>query len=179
MSTTQATAFFVLFLAVTAIALALRGGLLRPGTLAARVAPLLFAAYVAFVFIWYLQYKWTAHPGSVHLFTVLTDWSGLPFEPYGRVWVGVCELIAGLLALVPATRPLGGLGAIGVMSGAIFFHLFTPLGVDPYDDGGVLFTEACAVWLSGVAILILDRERVRRLLALVGIEFPGLGQAAR
>jgi hypothetical protein len=49
------------------------------------------------------------------------------------------------------------------MSGAIFFHLVSPLGIDPYGDGGVLFKEACAVWLSSLAILAIRRRQAAAL----------------
>ena len=58
-----------------------------------------------------------------------------------------------------------------VMSGAIFFHLFTPLGVVRVvdaagnTDGGVLFFMACGVWLGSVVLLYIDRQKI---LALVG-----------
>jgi hypothetical protein len=60
-----------------------------------------------------------------------------------------------------------------VISGAIFFHLFTPLGVsvlntDGTRDGGLLFAMACAVWLSAAALLWLDRDRLLGLLPLAG-----------
>jgi hypothetical protein len=145
-----------------------------------RLLPWPLAAYVAFIFIWYLQYKFTGHPGSVHLFTILQDWSHLPFEPYGRVGVGVTELIAGLLILIPFTRFIGAGMGLGIMTGAIFFHLFTPLGVDPYGDGGVLFKEACMVWACSLAILILDRHRIGAMLIKFGMPAPGfLGGAMR
>ena len=51
-----------------------------------------------------------------------------------------------MLVLIPRTRVFGAAFALGIMSGAIFFHLFTPLGVDPYDDGAELFKEACFTW---------------------------------
>ena len=137
-----------------------------------RLLPWPLAGYVAFVFIWYLQYKFTGHPGSVFLFTILQDWSGLPFEPYGRIGVGIMELIAGLLILVPATRVFGaGLG-LGIMSGAIFFHLFTPLGIDPYNDGGVLFREACLVWSCCAVILFLERLHIGVILTTLGLPAP-------
>jgi hypothetical protein len=47
------------------------------------------------------------------------------------------------------------------MSGAIFFHLFTPLGVVIMGDGGELFTLACGVWISGWIILALSAGEVR------------------
>ncbi len=138
-----------------------------------RILPWPLALYVAFVFIWYLQYKFTGHPGSVQLFTTLQEWSGLPFEPYGRIGVGSAELVAGILILIPATRVIGAGMGLGIMSGAIFFHLFTPLGVDPYGDGGVLFKEACAVWTSCVIILALERRRIAAILLALGLPAPG------
>ena len=32
--------------------------------------------WVVYIFIWYLQYKFLGHPGSVDLFATLTDWLG-------------------------------------------------------------------------------------------------------
>ena len=57
---------------------------------------------------------------------------------------------------MPRTRIFGAVLAIGIMSGAIFFHLFTPLGVVILGDGGELFTLACGVWISGWIILALS-----------------------
>ena len=49
------------------------------------------------------------------------------------------------------------------VSGAIFFHLFTPLGVavrnaDGSSDGGELFALACGVWLSCALLLWMRRS---------------------
>ena len=46
------------------------------------------------------------------------------------------------------------------MSGAISFHLFTPLGIDPNNDGGFLFVMACVVWVGSIAMLIIRRADV-------------------
>lgn len=51
------------------------------------------------------------------------------------------------------------------MSGAIFFHLFTPLGIDVLGDGGLLFINACIVWCSGLTLAFVRRHQ---LLALIG-----------
>ena len=40
---------------------------------------------------------------------------------------------------------------------AIFFHVVSPLGIDRYGDGGVLFTEA--VFTLGMAALVLALHR--------------------
>ncbi|HVJ54745.1 MAG TPA: hypothetical protein VM689_19960 [Aliidongia sp.] len=121
--------------------------------------------WIAYIFIWYLQYKFTGHPGSVDLFTTLTDWLGFHgYEKVMRIGTGSTELVASLVLLVPRLRIYGAVMAIGIMTGAIFFHLASPLGVDPYGDGGVLFKEAVSVWLSGWLILILHRDEVAQLL---------------
>ena len=122
------------------------------------------AAFDAYIFIFYLQYKFTGHPGSVELFTTLTDWLGFAgHEKFMRIGTGSMELIASILLFVPATQVVGAALALAIMSGAIFFHLVSPLGVDPYGDGGVLFKQACAVWLSSLVILAIRRQRAVEL----------------
>jgi hypothetical protein len=49
---------------------------------------------------------------------------------------------------------------MGIMSGAIFFHLFTPLGIDPYEDGGRLFKEACFTWAMGALVAVARRDEL-------------------
>ncbi|MEO1576658.1 MAG: hypothetical protein AAFU65_17055, partial [Pseudomonadota bacterium] len=67
---------------------------------------------------------------------------------------GSAELVASVLllaSLVARFRPLrlfGALLTLGIISGAIVFHLFTPLGVVVEGDGGLLFGMAVGVWLS-------------------------------
>jgi len=136
------------------------------------------AAYIAFIFLWYEQYKLLGDSGSVELFTTLTNWAGFPGqEKVMRIGVGTCEIIASLFLLVPAVQGLGGIGALMLMSGAIFFHLVTPLGVDPYGDGGVLFKEACSVWISALAIIWWRRDQLAALARRVGLPVPAFAAA--
>ena len=122
------------------------------------------AAFIAYIFIYYLQFKFTGHPGSVELFTTLTDWLGLHgHEKFMRIGTGSMELVASVLLFIPETQVVGAALALAIMSGAIFFHLVSPLGIDPYGDGGVLFKEACAVWLSSLAILAIRRRQAAAL----------------
>jgi hypothetical protein len=51
-----------------------------------------------------------------------------------------------------------------IMTGAIFFHLVSPLGVDPYGDGGVLFKQACGVWVSSLIIVLIRRREAVALI---------------
>jgi len=129
-----------------------------------RVIPWVLALWIAYIFIWYLQYKFTGADGSVWLFTVLTDWLGFPgYEKPMRIGVGSAELVAGILVLIRRTQVFGAAMSAGIMTGAIFFHVVSPLGIDPYDDGAVLFKEACLVLLAALGILWLRRDEALEL----------------
>ena len=115
-----------------------------------------FAA--AIILLQTLAYKFTAHPDSVHIFTTL----GL--EPYGRIGIGVLELIAGALLISGRFAYLGALLAIGLMSGAIFSHL-TTLGIVVNGDGGSLFALAVITFLCSSGVLFLQKGELAGLLA--------------
>jgi uncharacterized membrane protein YphA (DoxX/SURF4 family) len=136
--------------------------------------------YIAFVFLQSLFFKFSGSEETVIIFNTIGTWManiGLPqsfaqgFSNYGGTATGLVELIASILVLIPISRVWGALAGLMVMSGAIFFHLFTPLGVVRIvdaagnTDGGVLFFMACGVWLSSLALIYTDR---RKLLALIG-----------
>jgi uncharacterized membrane protein YphA (DoxX/SURF4 family) len=131
--------------------------------------------YIAFVFIQSLFFKFTGAEESIYIFSTLRAWSGIAlFEPVGRWAIGTAELVASILLFIPRTRIFGAVLAIGIMSGAIFFHLFTPLGVVIMGDGGELFTLACGVWISGWIILALSANDVREWLSFARNGFrPG------
>jgi hypothetical protein len=59
---------------------------------------------------------------------------------------------------------LGALIGVAVMSGAVSFHLFTPLGVDPNKDGGGLFAAAVTIWISAIVLLLIRRGELIGLL---------------
>ena len=103
-----------------------------------------------------LYFKFTAHPQSVKLFTTLG------MEPWGRIGTGVFELIASILMLIPRTTLLGALMGLGLMAGAIFFHL-TKLGVIFDGDAG-LFTYAVITFVCCLALIIIYRKNVPQLL---------------
>jgi uncharacterized membrane protein YphA (DoxX/SURF4 family) len=105
-----------------------------------------------------LYFKFTAHPQSVHLFTVLG------MEPWGRIGIGILELIASLIILYPRTTGLGALLGLGLMAGAIYFHL-TKLGI-VFDGDAVLFTYAAIVFVCCAILLFLYRKTVLRQFGL-------------
>lgn len=56
-----------------------------------------------------------------------------------------------------------------LMTGAMFFHLATPLGTDPYGDGGILFKEACSVWISAWLVIWWRRDQLAALARKFGL----------
>jgi len=105
-----------------------------------------------------LYFKFTAHPQSVKLFTILG------MEPWGRIGTGVCELIASVLILIPRTTLLGAIMGLGLMAGAIFFHL-TKLGIIFDGDAG-LFAYAVITFVCCLALIIIYRKNIPKLLKL-------------
>lgn len=132
----------------------------------------LLIAYVIFVFIQSLFFKFAGSEETDIIFSTIAQWMndvGLgfiapTFESIGGYVIGSAELVASVLLLIAATRRFGALLGLGIISGAIFFHLATPLGVVRQinaagdTDGGVLFFMACGVWLSCALILYLTKD---------------------
>ena len=100
-----------------------------------------------------LYFKFTAHPDSIYIFTKV----GL--EPFGRIGVGILELISTILILIPRTIWLGTLLTIGLMAGAITMHL-TQLGIEVNNDKGTLFYMALGVFLLSLFVLINQRKNI-------------------
>jgi uncharacterized membrane protein YphA (DoxX/SURF4 family) len=105
-----------------------------------------------------LYFKFTGAEESVYIFSTL----GL--EPYGRIGTGVGELIASVLILIPVTTWLGAVMAIGLMSGALFFHI-TKLGIEIMGDGGQLFFYGVTVFCAAAYLLIMDKEKLQLFVA--------------
>lgn len=108
---------------------------------------------IAVILIQTLRFKFTAHPYSVYIF------SEVGLEPYGRIGIGILELLAGILLLIPKTVWIGAILTIGVVSGAIFFHL-TNLGIEVNNDNGVLFITALVTLLLSVIVLYSYRKDI-------------------
>lgn len=108
--------------------------------------PLFLRIVVAIILIQTLRFKFTAHPDSVYIFAKV----GL--EPNGRIFIGILELIAAVLLLIPKTVWAGALLTLGVIGGAIMMHL-TQLGIQINNDGGVLFITALVTFILSLLIL--------------------------
>lgn len=104
----------------------------------------------------------------MYLFTILSDWLGTPGGEKPFRLFAAMETVASVLVPSPRIQAFGALFALGIMSGAIFFHTVSTLGIDPYGDGGTLFKEACFTWAMAAFVVFVRREELpdfgRRLL---------------
>lgn len=108
---------------------------------------------IAAILIQTLRFKFTAHPDSIYIF------SKVDLEPFGRIGIGILELIATILILIPKTIWIGALLTFGVISGAIIMHL-TQLGIEINNDGGQLFYMAIIVFILSSLILWSQRKKI-------------------
>ena len=150
---------------------------------AQKIALVVLTGYIAAIFIQSLFFKFSNSPETQYIFGTLNNWGatlGFPglFAPSGifsQYVVGSAELVASALLIVslwlgrPLVHAAGAALSMGVITGAIFFHLFTPLGVQVLNtdgtlDGGELFALACVVWLAAAGILYLRKGAISPLL---------------
>lgn len=115
--------------------------------------PLVLRIIIAVILIQTLRFKFTADPVSVYIFETV----GL--EPYGRIGIGILELIAGILLLIPKTVWAGALLTLGLIGGAIIMHL-TKLGIEVRNDGGMLFITAIITFILSVIVLYMYRKEI-------------------
>jgi hypothetical protein len=143
--------------------------------------------FISGIFLDSLRFKFTGHPTPKHIFTTLRDWSGIDlFYPAGPWIIGLGELASSLLliglpvilllankkVLVAPSQFIGALIAFGIMSGAITFHLFTPLGIETPTEWSAdtptafapnLFIAACISWVFALIIVIIRRGAISAL----------------
>lgn len=160
-----------------------------------RIVPIfnwVVVAWICKVFLLSLPYKFSGHPDTQHIFGTIGSWMqdtvstelGTWFAQHGAVAVGSFELLASLLLLSPIVfwgikkivptinvpsreviHALGGLLAAGIMAGAMFFHLITPLGItvlhNGQSDGGSLFYAAVSIFILGLILAAINGNIVR------------------
>jgi len=141
--------------------------------------PIAYSLIASAVFLDSLRFKFTNAVETQVIFGRLDAWATSLGAPglfaqtglFSQYVIGSAELVAStllLLGLVPALRrlqTLGALVAVAVMTGAVNFHLWTPLGIDPNNDGGGLFAMAVTVWLTSIAMLIARRKTLFAILS--------------
>lgn len=108
---------------------------------------------IALILIQTLRFKFTGHPDSIYIF------SKVGLEPFGRIGIGIIELIAAMLLVIPKTIYFGALISFGVISGAIILHL-TILGIEVNNDHGILFYTAVLVFILSAIIIWEERKNI-------------------
>jgi uncharacterized membrane protein YphA (DoxX/SURF4 family) len=107
----------------------------------------------ALIMVQTLYFKFTGAEESIYIF------SQVGMEPWGRIGVGVMELIASILIILPSTVWLGAVIALGLMGGAIMMHL-TLLGIEVKGDGGQLFIYAVIVSVCAIIAFWISRKSI-------------------
>lgn len=100
-----------------------------------------------------LFFKFTGAKISVELFTLLG------VEPWGRIFTGVLELIAGVMLFIPVTALYGAALAFVIMVGAILSHLFV-IGVSFGGDVSLFILAIVVLLLSGFVIYVRKKKFV-------------------
>ncbi|QUM75645.1 hypothetical protein HWV00_05010 [Moritella sp. 24] len=148
--------------------------------------------WIAKVFLTSIPYKFSGHPDTMHIFSTIGSWMattlsvdlGSFFAQYGAIVVGSAELATSLLLLSPLVllvkdkmsgqssailrskiHAVGGLVSSGIMAGAVFFHLFTPLGIEVLhegkSDGGSLFMAAFSILILGLVLCAINLKLIK------------------
>jgi putative oxidoreductase len=100
-----------------------------------------------------LFFKFSGAEESIYIFTTVG------MEPWGRIGIGILELVAAVLLLFNKTAWFGGVLALGLMLGAIGMHL-TKLGISVQGDGGYLFFLALLVAVCSAFVLLRNKTKV-------------------
>ncbi|MCH2188866.1 hypothetical protein MK079_03490 [Candidatus Gracilibacteria bacterium] len=137
--------------------------------IAKKVFYTLSSVWIMYIFLGSLPYKFSGHEHTQNIFGTIGDWMmdifprfiGQGFVDYGAYIIGGAELVVSLVLLAGIIGifmkkayaekmfAFGGLGASLIMLGAVFFHLFTPLGIEVNGDGGSLFRAAVSILILG------------------------------
>lgn len=150
----------------------------RPSRLTA-IASWVAVAWMSYVFLGSLPYKFTNHPDTQHIFSTIGAWlggflgSGVGnfFSQFGAYVVGSFELVTTLVLLAPIAlwligkatgrhigptratlHAVGGLMATAVMIGAVFFHLASPLGIVVLHEGQ---SDGGSLFMAACSIVVL------------------------
>jgi hypothetical protein len=97
-----------------------------------------------------LFFKFTGAAESVYIFTAVG------MEPWGRIGVGIAELVAAVFLVYKRFSWVGAGLSIGMMSGAIMMHLLI-IGIEVMNDGGELFLLALTVLLLSSYVFYVQR----------------------
>jgi len=119
---------------------------------------LVLSVIVAAGFLFFGISKFIENPNVI--FSIIADRSGISlFEPVIRILTGIAEIATAILILIPRTRFLGALAGLGVLAGAIGFHLSPWLGINiPGMGHGLFFVALGLTALTGALFVLLKKQ---------------------
>ena len=115
-----------------------------------------------------LPFKLTGAEESVILFEEIAGSIGMEgMSDAMRIGLALAELLVVVLLLVPRTAALGGLAALGMMTGAALTHIAL-VGIEvpvdratpPTMDGGGLFTMALIALAASAFVVVIRRKEL-------------------
>jgi len=116
------------------------------------------------VFLDSLRFKFSGHQTPKYIFKILRDRSDVGlFYPAGPWIISLGE------GIIPLSQLAGAAIAIGIMTGAILFHLFTPLGTKtptkwegdkPVKWSAALFYSAIGCWVCAAFLIALRWSQI-------------------
>jgi uncharacterized membrane protein YphA (DoxX/SURF4 family) len=113
----------------------------------------------AIILLQTLFFKFSGAEVSVYIFKSVDDfmqWTAV-MEPYGRIFTGIIELVAGLLLLWPKQSHWGAFLSMGVIFGALMTHLVI-LGIDVKGDHGKVFYLGLLTFICNVIVVYQNRK---------------------
>lgn len=153
--------------------------------------------WISKVFVTSLFYKFGNSPDTIYIFSTIGNWLGgflgtsvgVFFSLYAAKIIGSLELVASILLLSSSIGillsrftscyskeryfcgfALGGLLSVKLMFGAIFFHLFSPLGIEVLhngqSDGGSLFYAAVSIFILGGLLFFIYKKYLIKLICV-------------
>lgn len=140
---------------------------------------ILASLWIIYIFGGSLPYKFTGSEETQNIFGGIGEWMsgflgytvGNAFGNYGGYVIGSFELIVSLMLIAaiiitamkkPAGHlfGLGGVGAMALMGGAIFFHL-AAIGIEVNGDGWSLFRAAISIFILGGAMAFVNYNGIK------------------
>lgn len=142
---------------------------------------ILGSLWIIYIFLGSLPYKFSGHEYTQYIFWTIGEWMAwylwntvwLWFWLFGAYLIWFLELIISLILIsalyfiarqnikmAACAFKIAWLWAMILMLWAVFFHLFTPLGISVNDDGWSLFRAAVSIVFIGAFLVLFNWKSI-------------------